>query len=101
VRKALFSTGKPQGHDKPMTNSPPAEALALDLLGAVDEGRPAGPLARGLAVEVLRRAAPDTAPWLRALDVLEAGALRVRVAVELAGLVLDAAALDDEGQATG
>jgi len=80
-------------HDRPVTDSP-AGALsdvALDLLRAVDDGRPAGPIARGLALEVLRRSAPDSAPWLRAVDVLEAGALRVRVAVDLAGLLLDAA----------
>ncbi len=79
-------------HDRPVTDSPPDLAdVALGLLRAVDEGRPAGPMARGLALEVLRRSTPDSAPWLRAVDVLESGALRVRVAVDLAGLLLDAA----------
>lgn len=84
-----------------MTDSRHLDALALDLLGAVDEGRPAAPLARELAVATLRSSTPDTAPWLRALDVLEAGALRVRVAVDLAGLLLDAATQADRGRVAG
>jgi hypothetical protein len=50
--------------------------LALDLLRAVDEGAPAGELARSLAMAVLRAAAPDSAPWCRAVAVIEGGALR-------------------------
>ncbi len=64
---------------------------ALDLLRAVDEGAPAGELARALALDVLRVAAPDSAEWSRAVAVLEGGPLRMRHAVELAGLVFDAA----------
>lgn len=83
-----------------MTNSRgevagPLRGLALDLLRAVDEGLPAGAAARELAVEVLRRSAPDTAAWTKAVDVLEGGPLRARRAVELAGLVLDAAEEED------
>lgn len=90
-------------HDRPVTDSPGLDALAVEFLHAVDEGRPAGPLARGLAMEVLRRSAPDSTLWLRAVDALEAGALRVRVAVELAGLVLDAVerAVDREREEVG
>lgn len=58
------------------------------LLRAVDSGEPAGELARALALDVLRAAAPDSAPWLRAVAVLEGGVLRMRHAVELAGDVL-------------
>jgi hypothetical protein len=58
------------------------------LLRAVDTGEPAGELARTLALDVLRAAAPDSAPWLRAVAVLEGGVLRMRHAVELAGDVL-------------
>lgn len=94
ARFPLEFKGNSAIHDRPVTDSTEGDGaladVALELLRAVDDGRPAGPLARGLAVEVLRRSAPDSAPWLRAVDVLEAGALRVRVAVELAGLVLDA-----------
>lgn len=83
------------GRDQPVTNSTAGEgglsALSLELLRAVDEGRPARSIARELAVEALRSSTPDSAPWLRAVAVLEAGALRVRAAVDLAGLVLDAA----------
>ncbi len=82
----------------PERSSEALRVAALDFLRAVDEGQPARPLARELAVEVLRRAAPDSAPWLRAVDALEAGALRVRVAVDLAGLVLDAERVADEAQ---
>ena len=64
--------------------------VALELLTAVDEGRPAGGIARELAVEVLRAMAPDSAPWRKAVEVLEGGPLRMRRAVDLAGLVLDA-----------
>lgn len=88
------------GRDQPMTDSTAGEgrlrALALDLLGAVDEGRPAGPVARDLAVEVLRQLVPDSAGWAKALDVLEGGALRVRRAVDLAGLVLDAIEMEEQ-----
>lgn len=63
---------------------------ALDLLRAVDEGTPAGDLARALALDVLRVAAPDSPTWHRAVAVLEGGPLRMRHAVELAGLVMDA-----------
>jgi hypothetical protein len=80
-----------------MTNSPGSgevaatlRAVALDLLTAVDEGHPAGPVARTLAMTVLRHAAPDSLAWLRAVDVLEGGPLRARRAVDLAGLLLDA-----------
>ena len=79
-----------------MGNSPPVEGaaeglrtVALDLLRAVDEGLPAGGVARELAVEALRRLAPDTAGWTLAVAVLEGGPLRARRAVELAGVVLD------------
>ncbi len=76
---------------------------ALDLLAAVDEGRPAGPLARALALDVLRAAAPDSKPWLLAVAVLEGGALRVRHAVELAGVLVQLAEQVDasEGSALG
>jgi hypothetical protein len=63
--------------------------LALELLTAVDEGRPAGDLARSLALDVLRAAAPDTVAWNIAVRVLEGGPLRIRHAVELAGLVVE------------
>ncbi|MDB4930090.1 MAG: hypothetical protein JWM10_2574 [Myxococcaceae bacterium] len=68
-----------------------AAARALDVLRAVDEGTPAGDLGRALALDVLRVAAPDSAPWSRAVAVLEGGPLRMRHAVELAGLVVEAA----------
>ena len=43
-----------------------------------------------LALDVLRSAPADSAPWARAVAVLEGGPLRMRHAVELAGLVVDA-----------
>lgn len=61
---------------------------------AIDEGAPAGPIARELAVQVLTMP-PRSAGWACALSVLEAGGARMRHAIELAGHVLDAAA-DDE-----
>ena len=79
----------------------PPGASALALLRAVDEGTPAGDLARALALDVLRAAAPDSAPWRRAVAVLEGGPLRMRHAVELAGLTLDACADRGDEQATG
>ena len=92
-----------------MGNSPDVEGLrgvALELLTAVDEGRPAGPVARELAVEVLRQTAPDSAGWTKAVEVLEGGPLRMRRAVDLAGLVLDVigeelAAGEHQQQASG
>jgi len=72
-------------------------ARAAELLRAVDEGTPAGELARALALDVLRVAAPDSAPWSRAVAILEGGPLRMRHAVELAGLVMDAAEVTGEG----
>lgn len=78
-----------------MTHSSPLSSLALDLLHAVDDGHPAAPIARELAVEVLRRSPPDSPPWCKAVEVLDGGPLRVRRAVDLAGMVLDAAAEDD------
>ena len=63
----------------------------------MDEGAPAGTMARELAIEVLRYAASDSAPWWRAVAVLEGGALRMRHAVELAGLVIDASEVTGEG----
>ncbi len=74
-------------------------ASAEELLRAVDEGTPAGDLARTLALDVLRVAAPDSPPWHRAVAILEGGPLRMRHAVELAGLTLDGAAADSEQQA--
>jgi hypothetical protein len=71
---------------QPMDNG----GLAVALLEAVDIGAPAGQLARALALDVLRVATPDSAPWARAVAVLEGGPLRMRHAVELAGLVVDA-----------
>lgn len=38
--------------------------------------------------------APDSAPWRKAIEVLEGGPLRLRRAVDLAGLVLEDASLD-------
>lgn len=67
-----------------------AGGLAMELLRAVDAGTPAGALARSLALDVLRSAPADSAPWARAVAVLEGGPLRMRHAVELAGLVVDA-----------
>ena len=49
---------------------------------------------RGFAVEALRVMAPDSAPWRKAIEVLEGGPLRLRRAVDLAGLVLEDASLD-------
>ncbi|TAK33217.1 MAG: hypothetical protein EPO40_00610 [Myxococcaceae bacterium] len=72
-------------------------ARAAELLRAVDEGTPAGELARALALDVLRSAAPDSAPWSRAVAVVEGGPLRMRHAVELAGLVMEAAEVSGEG----
>ena len=72
-------------------------ARAMELLRAVDEGTPAGELARALALDVLRSAAPDSAPWSRAVAVVEGGPLRMRHAVELAGLVMEAAEVSGEG----
>lgn len=71
-------------------------ARSEELLRAVDEGTPAGELARALALDVLRSAAPDSAPWSRAVAILEGGPLRMRHAVELAGLVMEAMALPGE-----
>ena len=82
----------------------PGEGLrgvALDLLHAVDEGHPVAAPARALAVEVLRTMAPDSAPWLLAVTVLEGGPLRARNAVELAGVVLDALDVACVGEAVG
>ena len=53
-------------------------------------------MARELAIEVLRYAASDATPWRRAVAVLEGGALRMRHAVELAGLVIDAVGVTGE-----
>ena len=44
----------------------------------------------------LRGAGADGAAWNRAVAVLEGGALRMRHAVELAGFVLEAAAVDED-----
>lgn len=77
------------------------EALALELLTAVDEGLPAGPVARALAVSVLASKDPLTAPWWRAVEVLEGGPLRVRRAVELAGMLLEGEAVQGEHTAAG
>ncbi len=82
----------------------PGEALrgvALDLLHAVDEGHPVAAPARALAVEALRSTAPDSAPWLLAVTVLEGGPLRARNAVELAGVVLDALGVGAVDEAAG
>jgi hypothetical protein len=65
-------------------------ATSVQLLRAVDEGAPAGELARALALDVLRVAAPDSPEWARAVAVIEGGPLRMRRAVELAGLVVEA-----------
>jgi len=99
VRKPLLSPGETRGRDQRVTNEGaeegPVEGLrgvALELLTAVDDGRPAGGIARGFAVEVLRSMAPDSAPWRKAVEVLEGGPFRMRRAVDLAGLVLDATA---------
>lgn len=54
-------------------------------------------MARELAIEVLWYAAPYSAPWWRSVAVLEGGTLRMRHAVELAGLVLDATGVTGEG----
>ena len=75
-------------------------ASATDLLLAVDEGRPAGPVARQLAVDVLRLVPPDSPPWLLAVTVLEGGPLRMRRSVELAGLVLDLVGCNNEENAS-
>lgn len=53
-------------------------------------------MARELAIEVLRYAASDATSWGRAVAVLEGGALRMRHAVELAGLVIDAVRVTGE-----
>ena len=45
---------------------------------------------------MLRVAAPDSAVWARAVAVLEGGTLRMRHAVELAGLVTEAAEVTGE-----
>ena len=74
--------------------------VAVELLRAVDEGTPAGGVARALALDVLRVAAPDSAAWARAVAVLEGGPLRMRHAVELAGLVMEAAEVTG-GRMTG
>lgn len=71
------------------TDALPGE-LALGVLRAVDEGAPAGAMARQLALDVLRVAPADGALWQRAVAVIEGGALRMRHAVELAGMVVDA-----------
>ncbi len=71
---------------------------SLDLLSAVDEGRAAGPLARALALDVLRAVEPDTKPWLLAVAVLEGGALRMRHAVELAGALVEATERSEESE---
>jgi hypothetical protein len=73
------------------------QGLAVELLRAVDEGTPGGELARALALDVLRVAPADSPPWHRAVAVLEGGPLRMRHAVELAGLVMDAAEVPGEG----
>ena len=80
---------------------PLVEALAGELLRAVDEGLPAGTVARELAVAVLRSAPTDSPPWHRAVAVLEGGPLRMRHAVELAGDVLEAVAAGDVGRKAG
>lgn len=80
--------------DEPTTDSSPLSSCALALLHAVDEGTPAGPIARELAVAVLRRCPPDSPPWSLAVAVLDGGPFRMRRAVELAGLVLDAVEVD-------
>ncbi len=72
---------------------------AIELLRAVDEGTAAGAPARELAMEVLRRAVPDSAAWTRAVAVLEGGPMKMRDAVTLAGEVLDA--VGAEGNAGG
>lgn len=72
-----------------------ARDLAEGFLRAVDEGHPAGPLARTLSVEVLRSMAADSAPWVLAVEVLEGGPLRMRRAVELAGQVFEAAEVEE------
>nr|MBK7065272.1 hypothetical protein [Deltaproteobacteria bacterium] len=69
-------------------------------VGAAPRGRrrhPGRELARALALDVLRSAAPDSAPWSRAVAVVEGGPLRMRHAVELAGLVMEAAEVFGEG----
>ena len=63
---------------------------AFALLEAIDSGAPIGAPARALAVSTLRVTAPDTAPWWKAIELLEGGPLRARRAVDLAGQVLDA-----------
>ena len=78
-------------------DSGPLYAASLELLRAFDEGTPAGALARALALDVLRSAPADSAPWARAVAVLEGGPLRMRHAVELAGLVVDAVGVTGEG----
>lgn len=91
LENKLFSM--PVGHSWTIGG---AVALAHELLGAVDEGTPARELARRLALDVLRVAPADSAPWGRAIAVLEGGPLRVRHAVELAGLVIEAAGFTGE-----
>ena len=81
--------------------------LALALLQAVDEGRAAGPFVRELAVGVLRATAPSSAPWTLAVALLEGGPLRMRRAVDLAGLVMELSErvegkrADDASEGTG
>jgi len=68
------------------------DGIALELLLAVDEGRPAGDAARALAVAVLATEAPGSSRWGAAVAVLEGGPLRVRRAVMLAGELLEGGA---------
>ena len=88
MRGAIGNAGKP---DVPDRRGTAVGQLAVELLRAVDEGTPAGDLARALALDVLRVAPADSPPWHRAVAVLEGGPLRMRHAVELAGLVMEAA----------
>lgn len=73
------------------------QAEAEELLRAVDEGKPAGELARALALEVLRGGEVAGEAFHHAVAVLEGGALRMRRAVDLAASVLSAADVHARG----
>ena len=84
--KVMDNVAAPSSPDLPRGG---AADLAMELLLAIDEGRPAGDVARALALAVLTVEAPGSAPWTAAVAVLEGGPLRVRRAVMLAGEILD------------
>ena len=92
-QKSLNSPSISGGHGPFVGHVTAIDALrrhAFALLEAIDSGAPIGAPARALAVSTLRVTAPDTAPWWKAIELLEGGPLRARRAVDLAGQVLDA-----------